>query len=337
MHAMNDPSPDKTPSDGNLSPAEDESRFAPKPEGNEKNNAAAKQTGKRPEPSPDVISNHAEEEEKEKGGQEDDAQQAKSDALFWNLCLGLAALIVIGAGYIVYEKFSQLPNPVKEARETLAANQALLLEKQTHLKAVRDKTIPKEQLLRLLDIFEKTAGDLEDTQKSIEKEKMRVAGIRGEIRSYYDRYRQFARAKARGRKFDILRTVHSGKTYLNVEITRVENEFVRITHEQGSTSIPAGDLSDEMRELLAYGDPLNITAMNQADANLQPPVIERRPAPMREPAPAPVQPKKKVVVENLDPPSGNPRIETPTHTDDSTAPASGNIWVPPAHSPLPPM
>ena len=88
---------------------------------------------------------------------------------------------------------------------------------------------------------------------------MRVAGIRGEIRSYFERYRQHARAKARGRKFDILKTSHSGKTYLNVEITRVENEFVRIMHEQGSTSIPAGDLPDDIREMLAYGDPLNIT------------------------------------------------------------------------------
>ena len=45
-------------------------------------------------------------------------------------------------------------------------------------------------------IRDSTASDLEETQKSIEKEKMRVAGIRGEIRSYFERYRQDARAKA---------------------------------------------------------------------------------------------------------------------------------------------
>lgn len=61
---------------------------------------------------------------------------------------------------------------------------------------IRNRTAPKEQLLGLLDIFEHTASDLEETQKSIEKEKMRVAGIRGEIRSYFERYRQDARAKA---------------------------------------------------------------------------------------------------------------------------------------------
>lgn len=44
---------------------------------------------------------------------------------------------------------------------------------------IRNRTAPKEQLLGLLDIFEHTASDLEETQKSIEKEKMRVAGIRG--------------------------------------------------------------------------------------------------------------------------------------------------------------
>ena len=202
---------------------------------------------------------------------------------------------------------------------------------------MRNKTDPKEQLLSLLDIFEHTASDLEETQKSIEKEKMRVAGIRGEIRSYFERYRQHARAKARGRKFDILKTSHSGKTYLNVEITRVENEFVRIMHEQGSTSIPAGDLPDDIREMLAYGDPLNITAMNQTDASLKSPVIRRAPSPAPAAAPVPQPAKKKVVVEDLDPPAGKPKIETPTHTGDSGSSSSGNMWVPPAHSPLPPM
>ena len=165
---------------------------------------------------------------------------------------------------------------------------------------------------------------------------MRVAGIRGEIRSYFERYRQHARAKARGRKFDILKTSHSGKTYLNVEITRVENEFVRIMHEQGSTSIPAGDLPDDIREMLAYGDPLNITAMNQTDASLKSPVIRRAPSPAPAAAPVPQPAKKKVVVEDLDPPAGKPKIETPTHTGDSGSSSSGNMWVPPAHSPLPP-
>lgn len=83
------------------------------------------------------------------------------------------ALIVIGAGYIVYEKFSHLPNPVKDTREALEASHALLLKKQEQLRDIRNRTAPKEQLLSLLDISEKTATDLEDTLKSIE-EKMRV-------------------------------------------------------------------------------------------------------------------------------------------------------------------
>ena len=122
-----------------------------------------------------------------------------------------------------------------------------------------------------------------------------------------------------------------------MEITRVENEFVRIMHEQGSTSIPAGDLPDDIREMLAYGDPLNITAMNQTDASLKSPVIRRAPSPAPAAAPVPQPAKKKVVVEDLAPPAGKPKIETPTHTGDSGSSSSGNMWVPPAHSPLPPM
>lgn len=331
------PSPQQ-PSGETLPPSEDETRFAPKEDRNgdgENKDAAAPK--KRLKTSMDVVSEHVAEEESAQ--QEEAEKKARGDALFWNLCLGLFGIIVIGAGYIVYEKFSQLPDPVRDAREALEANHAGLLKKQEQLREIRNKTAPKEQLLSLLDIFENTASDLDETQKSIEKEKMRVAGIRGEIRSYFERYRQGARAKARGRKFDILRTTHSGKTYLNVEITRVENEFVRIMHEQGSTSIPAGDLPDDIREMLAYGDPLNITAMNQADASLQAPVIRRSPSPAPAPAPAPApQPgKKKVVVEDLDPPSGKLQIETPTHTGDSDSSSSGGMWVPPAHSPLPPM
>lgn len=331
---MTDTPSSKQSSDGTLPPSEDETRFAPKEDRDvNKDEAPSPAAKKRLKTSLDVVSEYAAEEESAR--QKDAEREARGDALFWNLCLGLFALIVIGAGYIVYEKFSQLPDPVKDAREALAANHAQLLKKQEQLREIRNRTAPKEQLLSLLDIFEHTAADLEETHKSIEKEKMRVAGIRGEIRSYFDRYRQDARAKARGRKFDILKTTHSGKTYLNVEITRVENEFVRIMHEQGSTSIPAGDLPDDIREVLAYGDPLNITAMNQTDASLQSPIIRRVPAPAPVPAPHPV--KKKVVVKDLDPPAGKPQIETPTHTGNPDNSSSGNMWVPPAHSPLPPM
>lgn len=332
------PSPQQ-PSGDTPPSSEDEARFAPKEDRNNdgENKDGASAPKKRLKTSMDVVSEHAAEEGSAQ--QEEAEKKSRGDALFWNLCLGLFAIIVLGAGYIVYEKFSQLPDPVRDAREALETSHAELLKKQEQFREIRNRTAPKEQLLSLLDIFETTASDLDETQKSIEKEKMRVAGIRGEIRSYFERYRQGARAKARGRKFDILRTAHSGKTYLNVEITRVENEFVRIMHEQGSTSIPAGDLPDDIREMLAYGDPLNITAMNQTDASLQAPVIRKVPAPTPVPAPAPApQPgKKKVVVEDLDPPAGKPQIETPTHTGDSDSSSSGGIWVPPAHSPLPPM
>lgn len=319
------------------SSTENESRFAPRE--NRDNAAKPKDSPsspagkKRLKTSLNVVSEQA--DAKEAAQQDDHARKARGDSLFWNLCLGLAALIVIGAGYIVYEKFSQLPNPVKDTREAVEANNILLLQKQEQFRNIRNKTAPKEQLLSLLDIFEKTAADLKDTHESIEKEKMRVAGIRGEIRSYYERYLQSARAKARGRKFDMLKTVHSGKTYLNVEIIRVENDFVRIMHEQGSTSIPAGDLPDDIREILAYGDPLNISSMNQTDASLQPLVIRRAPVPAS--AAAPVPEKKKVIAEDLDAPRGSPRIETPTHTGNPNAPGSDSMWTPPAHSPLPPI
>lgn len=89
--------------------------------------------------------------------------------------------------------------------------------------------------------------------------------------------------------------------------------------------------------MLAYGDPLNITAMNQTDASLQAPVIRRGAFSGSGSLTAPQSPKKKVVGEDLDPPAGKPQIETPTHTGDSDGSSSGNMWVPPAHSPLPPM
>lgn len=336
---MSDTSSPKQPPEETISGTEEETRFAPKgsdtPQPEEQSSPASQ---KQPESSLDLITKQADQEEK---GQEQEKQEdpeavkkAKSDALFWNLCLGLVALIVIGAGYIVYEKFSQLPNPIKDTREALAAHQNLIREKQQQLKEIRNKTVPKEQLLSLLNIMENTANGLQETQKSIEKEKMRVAGIRGEIRSYYERYRQDARAKARGRKFDILKTTHSGKTYLNVEILRVENESVRIMHEQGSTSIPAGDLPDHIREILAYGDPLNITAMNQTDSLINEPLIRQAPAPA--PRPVTQQPtKKKVVVTDPEPPAGKPKIETPTNT--GTTSSTNSMWVPPAHSQLPPL
>ena len=186
---MTDAPAPRQPSGETLPPAEDETRFAPKENGGEhKDENSAPAAKKRLKTSLDVVSEHAAEEESAR--QEDSERKARGDALFWNLCLGLFALIVISAGYIVYEKFSQLPDPVKDAREALEDNHAQLLKKQEQLREIRNRTAPKEQLLSLLDIFEHTASDLEETQKSIEKEKMRVAGIRGEIRSYFERYRQ---------------------------------------------------------------------------------------------------------------------------------------------------
>lgn len=113
------------------------------------------------------------------------------------------------------------------------------------------------------------------------------------------------------------------------------NSCVSCTN-QGSTSIPAGDLPDDIREMLAYGDPLNITAMNQTDASLKSPVIRRAPSPAPAAAPVPQPAKKKVVVEDLDPPAGKPKIETPTHTGDSGSSSSGNMWVPPPILRFPP-
>lgn len=95
------PSP-KQPSDEALPPSEDETRFAPRENGEEhKDGPSAPAAKKRLKTYLDVVSEHAAEEESAR--QEDAERKARGDALFWNLCLGLFALIVIGAGYIVYE------------------------------------------------------------------------------------------------------------------------------------------------------------------------------------------------------------------------------------------
>lgn len=158
---------------------EDEVRFAPKPERDEakREKDAPRTPKKRLKTSLDVVAEHAAEENTAQ--QEEEIKKAKGDALFWNLCLGLFALIVIGAGYIVYEKFSHLPNPVKDTREALEASHALLLKKQEQLRDIRNRTAPKEQLLSLLDISEKTATDLEDTLKSIERRKCALPASAG--------------------------------------------------------------------------------------------------------------------------------------------------------------
>lgn len=260
-------------------------------------------------------------------------QQAKqkSDNRFLNLCIAVTSLIVLGVLYMNFDKASQIPDPVKDVKTELINNQKLILDKQAQLKAIQERTRPKEQLAQMLTVLDNTITETAETQKAIEKEKTRIAGMRGSIRSYFERYRRATRAKAKGRQFSILRTVHSGKTYLNVEITRVNNESIQITHEQGSTTISSGDLPDELREELAFGDPLNIKAMNQTDASLAPVVV--RPLPQK--SPTPVSNEKKLVAPNLETPSGQPKIDTPTYTEPGTT--NEPLWSPPAHSPLPPL
>ncbi len=70
--------------------------------------------------------------------------------------------------------------------------------------------------------------------------------------------------------------------------------------------------------------------MNQTDASLKAPCYPQGAltGPGCRPR-APARQKKKVVVEDLDPPAGKPKIETPTHTGDSGSSSSGNMWVSP--------
>ena len=77
--------------------------------------------------------------------------------------------------------------------------------------------------------------------------------------------------------------------------------------------------------------------MNQSDAALQNPIIRRDASPSPAPPSRAAPEKKESGGEGPDPPAGPPRIETPTNTGTSDTPSSGAIWVPPAHSPLPPM
>ncbi len=264
---------------------------------------------------------------------EEELKKKKEDALFWNCLMAIMVLLVVGVGYLVYDQYSKLPDPIQDIKNELVANHAKILEKQAQLKVAQDKCIPKKQLLDILDIQKNTAEQLEETQKSIDNARQRVAGVRGEIRSYYERYRQKARKDARGKRFKIIKTVYSGKTYLNVEIKKVDKSSVSIIHEQGSGVIAASDLPDELRELFAYGDPLNINEMNQSDEALKSPLVNRKKKPAPQPKPAPK--KESVIIEDLDPPSGSPRIQTPTQTDENGAQNNGDVWVPPAHAELP--
>ncbi len=185
----------------------------------------------------------------------EDEKKKKADALFWNICLSALALIVAGGGWLVYEQYSKLPDPIKDLKNELAANHKIILEKQAALKIAKEKAQPKQRLLDLLDIQKKTAKEIEATKKDIANEILRRDGIRGEIKAYDRRYRQAARDNAKGRTFRLLKTVQSGKTFLNVKIIKVERDGIRILHEQGTTKNDASDLSEELREQLAFGDP----------------------------------------------------------------------------------
>ncbi len=264
---------------------------------------------------------------------EEELKKKKEDALFWNCLIAIMMLLVVGVGYLVFDQYSKLPDPIQDIKNELAANHAKILEKQAQLKAAQDKCIPKKQLLDILDIQKNTAEQIEETQKSIDDARQRVAGVRGEIRSYFSRYRQNARKNAKGKKYKILKTV-SGKTYIEVVIKHIYKDRVNISFNGGNCDIAASDLPDDIRTEFAYGDPLNIHEMNQSDDALKSPVVERKKKTAPTPKPAPKQ-KETVIIDDLEPPSGSPHIQTPTQSDESGTQDNGDVWVPPAHSELP--
>ena len=238
-------------------------------------------------------------------------EKKQDDSVFWNVSLSIIGLCVIIAGILVYKRIDSLPNPLQEAKQTIESLETTLGEKQEILANLQNKNKPKIEFVTLLNEYKKTQEQLLDEKQTIVKEQQKLGEIRNETKSYFNQYRSIVRRNARGRKLEVLRTVNSGKTFLNVEISRVEPNQVKIIHEGGSTSVSANDLPDSLREELGYGDPLNLAAMEQQDTNV----------------PSAARPSQAPQVTT-------PKVNKPVAPKPTTTKKTDEQWSPPPHQPL---
>lgn len=278
------------------------------------------------------------------------AGKAKSGSVFWNVAITVCFLLVVGMGVLYYQQIKQLPkDPLEEAmdRYHMAKDENYNVQ----LKHIEAKTRQTRNLLLAQrgDELRARKQEIDEREKRIEGLQREILGLRGQMKSYFALYKDFARKNARNLSFDSLTTVKTGKTYLNVTIQRVTDHSISIVHAGGAVNLDPSDISDALRERFAYGDPLELALMDQRQADEE---KERsqvgkylpelgddpfQPTPRQRQEPRRVINDRAIEQSRFDPPADLPRVDAAPERGNDAAQRDAVLqdgWVPPK-APMP--
>lgn len=316
----------------------------------EKTTASAEESSESPQSSSEPEKKGGDEIEEETGEEveeivEEDEEKPHSSSFFWNIVIVLVILMLGGMGFMYWKQMQTMPKtPLENAMEEYRMLKDIYTKEKIAFFDVQKQQISNELYLQKLEQI----AALEETvllkQKKIDDLKREIMGVRGEIRSYFSRYKANTRKKARNLHFDSIMTVKTGQTYLDATIQRVADDFVSVVHAGGAVRIAPDDLPEAIQTRLAYGDPLGIAMMDEEIRQQQEESKRRKPSAVSvaeemnateqkiynapsvsapAPAPAPLPPVP-VSSADLEPPSKLPDVKT-RHDE---APVSGQPSLP---------
>ena len=212
--------------------------------------------------SSDQEAEGTQEEEKRVIKEGDQTPPSHTSALFWNICLGLGIAIIIVLGALVYQQSRLMPEDTLKValRENEQIKKQWLEKKLAFLELEKEK-IRNQAYLDKKEQLSIIKGNIELKNKKIEDLEREILGIRGEMRSYFKRYKEYTRKQARNLHFDTIQTVKTNKTYLDATIQRVTDNYVSIVHAGGAVRLDPQDLSEALQNRLGFGDPLGLNLM----------------------------------------------------------------------------
>ena len=195
---------------------------------------------------------------------EEETEKTHTSSLFGNIIIVLVVFLVAGMVYMYWQQQKTMPKtPLENAMEEYTR----LKERYTNEKIasfeVQKRQIMNDLYLQKLEQIASLEGGVQLKLKKVEDLKREIMGVRGEVRSYFSRYKANTRKKARNLHFESIMTTKTGQTYLDVTIQRVTDDYVSIVHAGGASRLAPDDLPESIQTRLAYGDPLGIAVMDE--------------------------------------------------------------------------
>lgn len=267
------------------------------------------------EPDSDIEEEDAEEEMEERDEDQDQKKPKKTGNKVFISIIVILLLLLGGAGYTVWVQKAVIKDTIKtdpyaEAEKRYNDSVANLTESklknlQVEQDAINLKRLQEEK--EHLELVKQNLAALEPRKQEI---KDQTEAVKGDMLSYYKRYRASTQKQARGMFLDQLLT-RSGKQYLEVSINRCMDNQISITHTAGATRIPIADLPTPLLDTLAYTNPFDDIVLEEETLVVEAPqkTASRQQVPQKKAVRSSIKPQ------SYEPPVGKPSVKTPTHFD----------------------